>query len=327
MMRFQIFSSVLAVALVIPAQVFGQDIDIRGLPARLEIHNFASITISDEQFLNGDDQGSAVIVSGELRIARGQGQRPAVIMLHGSGGIGSKEQLWSNMMNDAGISTFVVDSFTGRGLTRVSADQKLLGRLNMIVDAYRALHVLAEHPRIDPSRIALMGFSRGGQGALYAAMTRFHNMWNDSNLSFIAYIPFYPNCATTYSTDSNVEDVPIRIFHGTADDSSPLTPCRRYVGRLLEENRDVRLTEYENASHAFDLPTLSTTPESRSDAQTSGWCTITERDNGKLINANTGQIFTYEDDCVRSFHVGHDPVATRSAYSAVIRELTEIFAL
>jgi hypothetical protein len=69
-----------------------------------------------------------------------------------------------------GISTFVIDGFSGRGLTAVGPNQALLGRLNFILDIYRALDILAKHPRVDPERIALMGFSRGGQAALYASL-------------------------------------------------------------------------------------------------------------------------------------------------------------
>jgi hypothetical protein len=72
-----------------------------------------------------------------------------------------------------GVSTFLLDGLTGRGLTSVSANQGLLGRLNFIVDAYRALDILSKHPRVDSSRSIRLGFSRGGQATLYASMTRF----------------------------------------------------------------------------------------------------------------------------------------------------------
>jgi hypothetical protein len=51
----------------------------------------------------------------------------------------------------------------------------LLGRLNFILDIYRALDVLAKHPRVDAQRIALMEFSRG-QAALYASLKCFLKM-------------------------------------------------------------------------------------------------------------------------------------------------------
>jgi hypothetical protein len=41
-----------------------------------------------------------------------------------------------------GISTFTLDSFPGRGIV---SDQSQLGRLNGILDLYRALAVLAAH--------------------------------------------------------------------------------------------------------------------------------------------------------------------------------------
>ena len=113
-----------------------------------------------------------------------------VVLQHGSAGYSANVDAWSRELNELGISTFVLDGMTGRGLVEVNSNQALLGRLNFILDIYRALDVLAKHPRVDPERIVLMGFSRGGQAALYASLKRFQQMWNRSGVSFVAYIPF-----------------------------------------------------------------------------------------------------------------------------------------
>jgi dienelactone hydrolase len=108
---------------------------------------------------------------------------------------------------------------------RTVVDQSQLGRLNMILDLYRSLAVLAAHPRVDPNRIAVMGFSRGGQATLYASLKRFHKMWNAGGIDPAAYIALYPPCITTYIGDTEVSDHPIRMFHGISDDYVEIAPC------------------------------------------------------------------------------------------------------
>ena len=75
-----------------------------------------------------------------------------------------------------------IDGFTGRGIVSLVVDQSKLGLMNIIVDLYRGLGVLAKDPRIDPGRIAVMGFSRGGLITLYSAMKRFQTAWNESGV-------------------------------------------------------------------------------------------------------------------------------------------------
>jgi dienelactone hydrolase len=226
-----------------------------------------------------------------LRIPRlGTDRLPAVILLHGSGGIGANVDYWSQELNGIGLATFITDSFTARGIQSTVANQEMLGRLNMTYYAYRALGALAAHPRIDPTRIVLMGFSRGGQATLYASLKRFQRMHAPEGMTFAAYVPFYAPCFTTYIADEDVSDKPIRMFHGSADNYVPVAPCRAYVVRLRKVGKDVNLTEYPNAHHAFDnmLLKIAVAPQS----QTTRRCTMVEQPEGTIINAVTKQPFS-----------------------------------
>jgi dienelactone hydrolase len=291
---------------------------VSDLPARTELHSIHTLTLSDSQFLNGDPNGQETITSGQLRIAQGSGRLPVVVLQHGSGGMGANIEMWSRTFNAMGISTFALDGFTGRGLTEVSTNQALLGRLNFILDIYRSLDILAHHPRVDAQRVALMGFSRGGQAALYASLKRFHQMWNRSGIQFVAYVPFYPDCATAFVSETDVVDRPIRIFGGTSDDYDPIGRCMPYVERLKAAGHDVELTEYPNAPHSFDNP-LGAVPAAVSPRSESVRnCSIIEQPQGKLTNAATMEQFTYKDACVaHGPHMGYDPKATQQAKESV----------
>lgn len=326
-MSRKLFAAILLMSMSI-ACAHAQSFAPKDLPVRVELHPIHTMTLTDQQFLTGDRAGKPVTVSGELSIAQGTGKLPVVVLMHGSGGAGSNVQHWKRTFNAMGISTFVIDSVSGRGLMGVGDNQALLGRLNYILDIYSALPILAKHPRVDASRIMLMGFSRGGQAALYASNARFQKMWNGSGVDFVAYVPFYPDCATTYRDDTDVVPRPIRIFHGTPDNYNPVRTCKAYVQRLKEAKVDVELTEYPNAQHGFDSPLGSNPPVPAVRDQTVRECTIKEGEGGALVNQATGAQFTYKDECVRlGPTVGYDPEATQQATVAVTQFVKAVLKL
>ena len=100
-----------------------------------------------------------------------------------------------------------------------------------------------------------MGFSRGGQTALYASLKRFQQAF-DPEVAFAAYIPLYASCNATLIGDTEVSSVPIRLFHGTADDYVPVAPCRGYVERLRAAGQAT------SASPNLSTPTTPTTTRS-----------------------------------------------------------------
>jgi dienelactone hydrolase len=298
------------------------------IAARTELHPIRTLTISDHQFLIGDASGAPVTICGHLRIAQGTGRLPVVVLQHGSSGYGANIDVWSRELNALGISTFALDGFTGRGLIEVNTNQSLLGRLNLILDLYRALEILGVQARVDPGRIAVMGFSRGGQAALYAALKRFDRLWNKSRVEFAAYLSFYPNCMTTYLTDNEIVDRPIRIFGGALDDYNPIDACRSYTERLRAAGHDVELIEYREASHAFDNPLAPQPAALSAEFQCLRNCRAREDSEGHLINDDTKQPFRYDDTSVAyGAHVGYDPAADLAVKLFVKTFLTSQFKL
>jgi dienelactone hydrolase len=327
--RFAVAAALLCTGVLFTCIETGAQTVPKEIAARVEIYAIPSLSISDQQFLTGDANGKPLTVGGELRIAQGVGRLPVVVMMHGSGGVPPTIEAWAHQFNAIGISTFVIDGLTGRGLTNVNTNQALLGRLNFIVDVYRALEILVKHPRVDHDRIVLMGFSRGGQAALYASLDRFQKLWNKSGAQFAAYIAFYPDCATSYRTETEVAARPIRIFHGADDDYDPVASCKAYVARLKEAKRDVALTEYPASLHGFDAGLLGISGRFVSvNGQTVRHCHITEADGGVLINADTKVPFSYNDPCVElNPHTGGNPTTAEEARKAVVEFLQALLKL
>lgn len=261
---------------------------------------FESLTLTGQQFRQGDRNGTPVVITGELVLpVPAAGPVPAMVLIHGSGGIGGAERSWARELRALGLATFTVDSFTGRGATQTVDDQSRVVSESMTVDAYRALALLATHPRIDASRIALMGFSEGGIVTRIALLRRAQRAHGPAGFEFAAYLPFYAYCNPRYREDTVVTDRPIRFFHGEADDWTPAASCREYVARLRAAGKDAEITVYPGVRHSFDNVQRA--------GQGVGWspwavnfagCFAEEQADGQMVNRETGRPVTAGDACV-----------------------------
>ncbi|WP_434774440.1 dienelactone hydrolase family protein [Pseudomonas oryzihabitans] len=295
------------------------------IPARQEVLTFSSLTLTDQQFLTGAKGGTEVLLGGVLSLPPGTEKVPVVILQHGSGGLGSNIPYWERQFNQAGIATFAVDGFSGRGITSTAADQSQLGRLNFVLDDYRAGALLAHHPRIDPGKIILMGFSRGGQASLYAAMERFDKGWKSPDFQFAGYLSFYPDCSITFRDQDKVVAKPMRVYHGLADNYDPYSRCEGYFATLKNKDADLRVHTYEHAEHGFDTPYVWSPVRVVADSQTVRDCQIAENAKGELINEQTRKVFSYQDSCVvLGPRVGPDAEATRQATADVLEAVKAI---
>ena len=283
---------------------------------RMEVHPIESVTLSTQQVLTGNLAGRPVLIAGQLRIPKpGTDKLPAVVLVHGSGGINAGHNRWADELNSIGVAAFVLDSFAGRGIVSTVNDQSQLDTLAMMVDAYRALALLATHPRIDPARIAVMGFSKGAVAAVYSSNDRFRKIYAPAGVAFAAHIGLYTPCNVSYRDDDKVTGKPIRLFHGIADDYVSIEPCRAYVARLKKVGVDVDLAEYPGAYHAYDNFTIAA-PIRFPQGQTTRNCVLREVDNGQVVNVKTSQPFSLKDSCVE--------LGPQVAYNAAAHQATVV---
>lgn len=296
--------------------------------ARMEVRSIDSVTLTGEQFLTGDANGKPVVLAGELRIPRpGSDRLPAVILVHGSGGVNASHERWAQELNSIGVATLILDTFSGRGIVSTVNDQSQLHSLAMMVDAYRALGALASHARIDPDRIAVMGFSKGAVAAVYSSNERFRKVYAPGNLQFAAHIGPYTPCNVRYKSDERTTGKPIRLFHGITDDWVAIEPCRAYVARLQSAGATATLTEYPGAFHAYDAFMLKE-PVKFPQAQTTRRCWLEEGPNGAILNSKTGKPYDLNDACVeKGTQVAYNAAAHQATVKAVKEFLVATFRI
>jgi dienelactone hydrolase len=320
--------------LVFTVMLFGGFTGCASAPPRTDLADGATGTIrfgtqtpTSGDFSSRNLNVPSAVIWGELTLPRTpSGRVPAVVLVHGSSGVGSNMPGWRGELTRMGVAAFIVDSFTGRGITETATDQSRLATSAMIVDAYRALALLATHPAIDRDRIAVMGFSKGGTVALYSSLTRFQRDRGPPGLRFAAHLPFYPSCSIQLLDEDKVA-APIRIFHGAADDWTPIGPCREYVERVARSGVDARILALANAHHGFDVPSLPGSlylPR----VQNGSRCGVREETPGVFVEAATGQPVSGRGPCVTlGATVGYHAQAHRAAIAGVKEFLTATFKL
>lgn len=294
-----------------------------------EFVSFSSLTFPGElfkPFLPTAGEGKPTQISGILTLPPGEARIPAVVLVHGSGGVSHGQYAWAGALSRLGVATMIVDSFRNRNVREIYSGKQFVNVASAIADAYHALDFLAAHPRIDPSRIAILGNSFGGRTALWTGNDRLRQRYGKGSARFAAHLALYPPCYVTLADETNVTGAPIRAFHGTADDWTPIGPCRAHVDRLRQAGNDAALLEYAGAHHAFDIlrsPAMRVLPDAINPAN----CALLEQD-GRVVDPATGSEWNPSAKCFsRGASVGYDAEAHRKVVEDVRSFLKILFRM
>ena len=246
-------------ALCAPGQAHARQAD--GAAAAAVTLRFDSVTpLNRYELVHRSYRAAATTVTGVLSLpslpnaATGTPPLPAMVIMHGSAGLQAKDrERWVPLLNHMGIATLLVNSFTPRGIGRVDEDQAKLDQAANDADALAALRLLGADRRIDPKRIGVIGFSRGGIAALETAVEAFRAGLLDNDVRFAAHIAFYPGCGLRYwRTPSPLTGAPIMMALAGRDDYVPAAPCLAFADAMRAAGQDVEVHVYPNAFHDFD---------------------------------------------------------------------------
>jgi dienelactone hydrolase len=140
-----------------------------------------------------------------------------------------------------GYVALFVDDFATRGLKETCAvDFK-----QALPDADGALAYLRRLSYVDPDRVAVVGFSQGGDTALKIAA--------GGAAGFEAAAAFYPPCA---NLNGAALGIPTLILAGAHDEVTPAADCAELAKRQAPSM--AKFVVYPGAAHAFDLPEFAT---------------------------------------------------------------------
>jgi len=207
----------------------------------------------------------ATELDGYLYRPAGDGPHPALVFMHGCGGLLNKsgtpwtrESDWAQRFNALGWVVLMVDSFTPRGSGEMcsQAGFKLDLYRARPRDAYGALSYLQGLPFVRPDRIGLVGWSQGGGATLIAI--RNPSASRPAALpkgDFRVALAFYPAaCRASAFAEPWTTKIPLQVLVGDKDVWTPAEPCRQMIGAAAEAGAPVAVKLYPGAYHDFDWP-------------------------------------------------------------------------
>jgi dienelactone hydrolase len=188
---------------------------------------------------------------------------PAVVVVHTVAGyLDGNEGLYAAELRKAGFATLTYDGFAARGSTGLALSRSGPGLwASGVADAYAALRLLAGDPRIDAGRIAIVGFSYGGEVAHLAAFAGLRAALDPGEARFAAHVAYYPaGVFGVVAEPGAYTGSPILMLLGEKDDNLPVAKVESYLeyAKAAGFPAPIERVTYPGAYHAWSVPNLTT---------------------------------------------------------------------
>jgi dienelactone hydrolase len=189
--------------------------------------------------------------------------RPAVISLHGCGGLlDEKGRLSRNRfriaeyLNVEKIHMLAVDSFTPRGersICETPTSRRSIQHEDRRADVFAAMQWLAGRASVDKGRIAVVGYSNGG-GAVLSVLDRTDKAVRAQAIQPKAAIAFYPPCSRYVQLWNYELSAPLLLMIGALDDWAPAHHCVDLHAKVrrAQPGAEFELIVYPESHHGFD---------------------------------------------------------------------------
>ena len=205
------------------------------------------------------DWGRVEKVDGHFARPAGNSPKvPAVLILHGSGGIDGRGAYYARALQDAGIATLEITMFARGGRPKSGAKATM-------PFAAAALKWLAAQSGVDGTRLGVMGFSWGGLMTFLMSSELTQNALGKDTPKPIAFAPLYPTCSAIarivknrqsvfYGAETRMSGSSMLIQVGTKDDyEDDERACDALIGSWPAAARKrTTVRYYEGATHGFD---------------------------------------------------------------------------
>jgi len=223
-------------------------------PAGSELVEFAGFELAPGQQLQG-----------ALFRPEGDGPFPAVVALHGCGGLiqahggmFSRDLVWARELRQEGFVVLFIDSFRSRGFVGGCSTNgegpPVHPWSDRPRDAYAGLLYLQARPDVVADRIGLIGWSHGGGSVMFTVAT--DDPARPASLphgDFRAAVAFYPGwCRPGPLPPTWTPAMPLLVLMGAADNWVTPAACAQVTEAAAKAGAPVDTVLYPGAFHDFD---------------------------------------------------------------------------